>query len=161
MNRSRSELNEKNNTLTESVKKLSEERDALRDSANARASTITSQLESLRQEKAALEKALADEKEKSSMQPAPSADHATLIVSDPSVLLLQPLHFSQASLQAERDKLKAEKEDLIKSHPEDADSLKTQWDAEKAKLQGQISKLHEVLSQMKVSTYFRLFYVKS
>jgi len=85
---SNSEKSTLNRTLAElqaELKSVVVERDSLRANAGNNvepSKELTSQLESLRQEKAALEKALADEKASNAVvQAAPSPDQSSVIVS--------------------------------------------------------------------------------
>ncbi|KAI6016240.1 TPR/MLP1/MLP2-like protein-domain-containing protein [Pisolithus marmoratus] len=121
VNQERSRMNQRIKELESQVGTLTAERDTLRTGAGASADSdapkeLTAQLDALRQEKAALEKALADERAKPPPQPAPSLDQAALI----------------ASLQAERDRLLAEKE--APPNAGGSDVLKAQWAEEKAEL---------------------------
>lgn len=80
-NGEKSTLNRTLANLQAELKSVVVERDSLRTNAGTGADAskeLTSQLESLRQEKAALEKALSDEK---ASQAAPSPDQTSLIVS--------------------------------------------------------------------------------
>ncbi|KAI6151410.1 hypothetical protein EDD17DRAFT_1636802 [Pisolithus thermaeus] len=116
VNQERSRMNQQVKELQEQVRTLTTERDTLRAGADSDASKeLTAQLDALRHEKATLEKALAEEKAKPP-QSAPSPDQATLI----------------ASLQAERDRLLAEKEAL--STARGSDASKDQWAEERAEL---------------------------
>ncbi|KAL4081208.1 hypothetical protein J3A83DRAFT_167042 [Scleroderma citrinum] len=120
LNQEKSNLNQTINELQEQIKTITAERDALRAGANSDANKeLNAQLEALRQEKSNLEKALADERAKVAAQPTPSPDQIALI----------------AALQAERDRLLVEKETLTKaSGAEDVDTLKSQWEQEKAEI---------------------------
>ncbi|KAG6330667.1 hypothetical protein ID866_8422 [Astraeus odoratus] len=126
-NQEKSKLTETINQLQEQVKTLAAEKDALRSSINTNNTDSDSlkelhtQLDALRQEKEALERALADEKAKASTQPVqlPSSDQATLI----------------ASLQLERDQLLAERESLTKANSTNGtDAVRVRWEEEKAEL---------------------------
>ncbi|KAI6139407.1 hypothetical protein BKA82DRAFT_25515 [Pisolithus tinctorius] len=121
VNQERSRMNQQVKELQEQVRTLTAERDTLRVGAGASTDSdaskeLTAQLDSLRHEKAALEKALAEERAKPPSLPTPSPDQAALV----------------ASLQAEKDRLLAEKEALLNT--EGADALKAQWAGEKAEL---------------------------
>lgn len=120
VNQERSRMNQQVKELQEQVKTLTAERDTLRAGASVSADSgasneLNAQIDTLRHEKATLERALAEEKAKPS-QSASSPDQTALI----------------ASLQAERDRLLAEKE-----APSDAggsDASKSQWADERAEL---------------------------
>ncbi|OJA16044.1 hypothetical protein AZE42_05491 [Rhizopogon vesiculosus] len=122
-NSEKSELNATISELRDEVKKLTTERDTLRTTSVPDVSQqLNSQLETLRQEKAALEQALAKERAARAQAPAEgSANQVALI----------------ASLTEERDKLLAEKEALTKASqatagpPSDAAKL---WESEKLEL---------------------------
>ncbi|KAG1824960.1 hypothetical protein EV424DRAFT_710307 [Suillus variegatus] len=101
LNSEKSQLNATVNELEGKIKTLTAERDALRTTSASDASQqLNSQLETLRQEKVALEQALANERAvKAQASAEGSSDQATLI----------------ASLREERDRLLAEKEALSKA----------------------------------------------
>lgn len=134
VNQERSRMNQQVKELQEQVRTLTAERDTLRAGAGAGADSdaskeLTAQLDALRHEKATLEKALAEEKAKPP-QSAPSPDQATLI----------------ASLQAERDRLLAEKE--APSNAGGSDASRGQWAEERAELS---KALDEAVARAKVS----------
>ncbi|KAI6009008.1 hypothetical protein BKA83DRAFT_648805 [Pisolithus microcarpus] len=143
VNQERSRMNQQVKELQEQVKTLTAERDTLRAGASVSADSgasneLNAQIDTLRHEKATLERALAEEKAKPS-QSASSPDQTALI----------------ASLQAERDRLLAEKE-----APSDAggsDASKSQWADERAEL----SKARdEAVARAKVRTPFWSVYRK-
>ncbi|KIK98776.1 hypothetical protein PAXRUDRAFT_823499 [Paxillus rubicundulus Ve08.2h10] len=119
INSEKSTLKQTMSDLQADLKNVTAERDSLR--ANSSTGTDTSrELETLRQEKAALEKALTDEKaSKAISQTVPSPDQSSLV----------------ESLRSERDKLLAEKESWsTTSGGQTSDATKIQLEAEKAEL---------------------------
>ncbi|KAH8980106.1 hypothetical protein EDB92DRAFT_1901586 [Lactarius akahatsu] len=133
-------------TLEEAQKEsaaIAEERDALKAAATTEpaptsSEPLTEELERLRQEKAALEQALQEEKAKEPVQaPAPTPDTSEL-------------ESRLATLTQERDQLLAEKEAWNKSSSEvtEAKAVKDDWESEKADL---VKNRDEALSQAKVA----------
>ncbi|KAI6030410.1 hypothetical protein F5J12DRAFT_800153 [Pisolithus orientalis] len=117
VNQERSRMNQQVKELQEQVRTLTAERDTLHVGAGASTDSdaskeLTAQLDALRHEKAALEKALAEERAKPPSLPTPTPD--------------------QACTCSEKDRLLAEKEALLNA--EGADALKAQWAGEKAEL---------------------------
>ncbi|KAH7885445.1 hypothetical protein F5I97DRAFT_1885511 [Phlebopus sp. FC_14] len=140
LNAEKSQLNKTVNELQTEVKNLAAERDVLRSGGGTggpstdSSKELTSQVEALRQEKATLEKTLAEERASRASAPPPSSpEQASLI----------------ASLQAERDKLLAEKNNWTQaSGGEVLDTAKSQWEAEKAEL---VKGRDEALTQAKAA----------
>lgn len=121
LNSEKSQLNATVSELEGKIKTLTAERDALRTTSTPDGSQqLNSQLETLRQEKVALEQALANEKAMKAQAPAEgSSDQAALIV----------------SLSQERDRLLAEKEALSKAGPSTLPSdAARSWESEKLEL---------------------------
>ncbi|KAF9220879.1 hypothetical protein BS17DRAFT_786120 [Gyrodon lividus] len=118
-NSEKSTLNQTISDLQVELKSATAERDSLRATAGAGADT-SKELETLRQEKATLEKTLADEKaSKATSQTASSSDQLSLI----------------ESLRSERDKLLVEKESWSKTSGGDTfGDTKARLEAEKAEL---------------------------
>ncbi|KAF8443123.1 hypothetical protein L210DRAFT_3620711 [Boletus edulis BED1] len=118
-NSEKSALNRTLADLQAELKSVVVERDSLRNSAGTGAE-LTSQVELLRQEKVALEKALADEKasKAAAAQSTPLPDQTPLI----------------EGLRSERDKLLVEKESWSKSSWDSSDTLKAQLETERAEL---------------------------
>ncbi|KAF8843385.1 hypothetical protein BDN67DRAFT_924393 [Paxillus ammoniavirescens] len=119
INGERSALKQSMSDLQAELKSVTAERDSLRANSSIGADA-SRELETLRQEKATLEKALADEKaSKTISQTVPSSDQSLLV----------------ESLRSERDKLLAEKESWSStSGGETSDAVKAQLEAEKAEL---------------------------
>ncbi|KAG2147462.1 uncharacterized protein EDB93DRAFT_1147386 [Suillus bovinus] len=121
LNNEKSQLTATVNELEGKIKTLTAERDTLRTASASDASQqLNSQLETLRQEKAALEQALANERAVKAQAPSEgSSDQAALI----------------ASLRDERDRLLAEKEALSKagSSTLPSDTARS-WESEKLEL---------------------------
>ncbi|EPQ51089.1 hypothetical protein GLOTRDRAFT_66309 [Gloeophyllum trabeum ATCC 11539] len=116
--------------LQNQIKTLTDERDALQSQGAAAAaagdSAMSEQLEALRQEKSALEAALADAREK-----AGQVDALALQIAEQTTVI--------TTLREERDRLLIEKESLSAAIPEpgsfpDLDAARSQWDNEKAEL---------------------------
>ncbi|KAH9169938.1 hypothetical protein EDB89DRAFT_1980725 [Lactarius sanguifluus] len=133
-------------TLEEAQKEsaaIAEERDALKTAATTEpaptsSEPLTEELERLRQEKAALEQALQEEKAKEPVQaPAPTPDTSEL-------------ESRLSSLTQERDQLLAEKEAWNKSSSEatEAKVVKDDWESERADL---VKDRDEALSHAKVA----------
>ncbi|KAG8214434.1 hypothetical protein J3R82DRAFT_9457 [Butyriboletus roseoflavus] len=123
-NGEKSTLNRTLADLQAELKSVVAERDSLRTNTGAGTEVskdLTSQLESLRQEKVALEKTLADEKASKTVtaQAAPSPDQLSLV----------------ESLRSERDKLLAERESWSKPTSGDSSYIaKAQLETEKVEL---------------------------
>ena len=143
-NSEKSTLNRTLADLQAELKNVVAERDSLRVNSGTGAEAskeLASQLESLRQEKAALEKTLADEKTSkaaaaATAQVAPSSDQSSLIVGSCMYISIRKfLTAPQENLRSERDKLLAEKESWNKASAGDSfDTVKTQLETEKAEL---------------------------
>ncbi|KAG2753160.1 hypothetical protein P692DRAFT_20797402 [Suillus brevipes Sb2] len=121
LNNEKSQLNATISELEGKIKTLTAERDALRTTSAPDASQqLKSQLETLRQEKVALEQALANERAAKAQAPAEGlSDQAALI----------------ASLSQERDRLLEEKEALSKTGPSTLPSdTERSWESEKLEL---------------------------
>lgn len=139
-NSEKSTLNRTLADLQAELKSVAAERDSLRTNAGTgveASKELTSQLESLRQEKTALGKALADERasKAAAAQVVPSPDQSSLIVGSYIHVSIRLLTRSQESLRSERDKLLAEKESWSKpSGGDSSDAVKTQLETEKVEL---------------------------